>query len=282
MTAAVFSIILLAAALHAIWNAVVKGGSDKLMTTVMIVGSAALISVVSLPFLTIPARDSWPFIGASSVFQISYYTVVARTYGVADMSETYPLMRGTAPLLVAIASIAFLGVTLAPAAWAAIAVICAGILAMAGGKRAGGRTGVDLALLNAVVIACYTLIDGAGVRRSGAAAAYTLWIFLLTGAPAAIWMLAARGAAFRRYVAVNWRLGMVGGVGTVASYGLALWAMTVAPVAVVAALRETSILFGVAISGILLKERVGPARITGACIIAAGAVVLRLAIPSSE
>jgi drug/metabolite transporter (DMT)-like permease len=135
---------------------------------------------------------------------------------------------------------------------------------------------VVLALLNAVVIATYTLIDGAGVRRSGAPAAYTLWIFLLTGGPLMAWALAARGRALRHYAAGNWRSGLVGGMGTIASYGLALWAMTVAPVAMVAALRETAILFGVAISRLVLKERVGPARITGACVIAAGAVALRL------
>jgi drug/metabolite transporter (DMT)-like permease len=277
MTVAVFSIVLLAAALHALWNAVVKGGSDTLMTTVLVTGSAALIAMVSLPFLSLPARPSWPFIAASTVFQIGYFALIARTYGIADMSETYPLMRGTAPLLVAIASVALLGATLAPLAWVGIAVICAGILSMAAGRRARRNKGVVLALLNAVVIAGYTLIDGAGVRRSGAPGAYTLWIFLLTGAPLTLWALAARGEVFLRYIAGNWRLGMVGGFGTAASYGLALWAMTVAPVAVVAALRETSILFGTAISGLLLRERVGPARIAGACIIAAGAVALRLA-----
>ena len=202
---------------------------------------------------------------------------MARTYRIADMNQTYPLMRGAAPLLTALASAALLKEPLSPPAWLGVAVICAGVIGMAAGRRSGQGRGVALALVNAVVIAGYTLVDGAGVRRSGAPAAYTLWIFLLTGAPFAGWLLAFRASAFRRYVARTWRLGLAGGFGTTASYGLALWAMTVAPIAVVAALRESAILFATAISVFVLKETVSPARLAGAGVIALGAVILRLA-----
>jgi drug/metabolite transporter (DMT)-like permease len=149
---------------------------------------------------------------------------------------------------------------------------------MAAGNRERNSKGIALALLNAVVIAGYTLIDGLGVRHSGAPAAYTLWIFLVTGVPLAAWRVRARGRpALAQYVRRNWHFGLIGGVGTVASYGLALWAMTIAPIAVVAALRETSILFGVIISGLLLKEHVGLVRFAAACTIVLGAAVLRLA-----
>jgi drug/metabolite transporter (DMT)-like permease len=277
----VFLIVLLAAALHATWNAVVKGGGDKLLTTVLVTGSAALIAMVLLPFISMPARSSWPFIAGSTVLQIGYFVLVAQAYRIADMSATYPVMRGTAPLLVAVASVTFFKESLAPVAWLGVVTICVGILSMATARRTarskGEGRGVALALLNAVVIAGYTLIDGAGVRRSGAPAAYTLWIFLLTGVPLAIWALAVRRQTFRRYIAGNWHVGFIGGIGAVTSYGLALWAMTIAPVAMVAALRETSILFATAISALILKERVSAARIAGACIIASGAIVLRLA-----
>ncbi len=277
MTIGVFLVVLLAAALHATWNALVKGGSDKLLTTIMVTGSAALIAMVLLPFLPAPARPSWPFIAASTILQYGYFILVAQTYRVADMSQTYPLMRGTAPLLVAVASMAFLHEPLAPLAWLGVLMICCGIIGMAAGRRVRPGRGVGLALLNAVVIAGYTLIDGAGVRRSGAPASYTLWIFLMTGAPFTIWAIAARRQAFHRYVASHWPAGLVGGMGTILAYGLALWAMTLAPVAMIAALRETSILFAIAISALFLKERVRFASIAGACIIAAGAIVLRLA-----
>jgi len=251
---AVFATVLFAAALHAAWNAIVKGADDKLLTTVLVAAGGVLIAVTALPFLPQPALASWPFIAGSTGFQAVYLVLVARTYRHADMSQAYPLMRGTAPLL------------------------CAGILALAvGGLRGGGRAGVVAALLNAVVIASYTLIDGAGVRRSGSPAAYVLWLNLFSGAPLVVWALIARRRALATYARRHWAAGLAGAVGTTASYGLALWAMTQAPVPVVAALRETSIVFGVAISGLLLRERVGPERIMAACAIAAGAAILRLA-----
>ncbi|OCW29562.1 EamA family transporter [Pseudomonas aylmerensis] len=276
MSLDVFAIIMLGAALHATWNAVVKGGTDKLMTTCMIASVASLIALAVVPFLALPAKESWPFIGASVVLQVVYFVLVASTYRIADMSQTYPIMRGTAPLLVAVVSVLVLAEPLSASAWLGIAVISLGILSMAAGPSAGQRKGLILALINAGVIAGYTLIDGWGVRQSGAPAAYTLWIFLLTGLPLAAWALVTRRAEFCRYVLRNGRLGLVGGAGTLASYGLALWAMTQAPIATVSALRETSILFGVVISAWVLKEHLTRVRIVAACIIAAGAMVLRL------
>ena len=272
----VFAIILLGAALHATWNAVVKGGADKLLTTCMIAAVASLIALATTPFLALPAKESWPFIGASVILQVLYFVLVAATYRIADMSQTYPIMRGTAPLLVATVSVLVLSESLSAFAWLGIAVISLGILSMAIAPSTGQRKGLALALINAGVIAGYTLIDGLGVRKSGAPVAYTLWIFLLTGIPLAAWALAARRRVFVDYVAGNWHLGIVGGVGTIASYGLALWAMTAAPIATVSALRETSILFGVVISAWVLKEHLTRVRIIAACVIAAGAMLLRL------
>lgn len=278
MSPTVFVIVLFAAALHATWNAVVKIGADKLLTTTLVTATAALLAVFALPFLAAPARPSWGFIGASALLQIAYFVLVARTYRVADMSQTYPLMRGAAPLLVAVASAAFLRERLTLTASLGVGVICAGVLTMAAARQEGNsKRGVALALSNAVVIAGYTLIDGVGVRRSGAAASYTLWIFLITGLVLVGWALLTRPRTSIRYFAANWRRGIVGGFGTVLSYGLALWAMTAAPVAVIAALRETSILFGAGLSGLVLKERMGWVRILAVGIIAAGAVGLRLA-----
>ncbi|WP_413731069.1 EamA family transporter [Sodalis sp. RH22] len=277
MTAFAFSVVLFAAVLHATWNAVVKGGADKLLTTILVTACAALIAALALPFLPAPAKESWPFIGASALLQVLYFCLVARTYRIADMSQTYPLMRGSAPLIVAAMGALFFGVLLTPTAWLGIAIICAGIISMAIFAHGQDKKGVVLALLNAAVIAGYTLIDGQGVRLSRAPAAYTLLIFLFTGVPLLAWAMCRRRAAVKGYFAANWHLGMAGGFGTVASYGLALWAMTVAPVAVVAALRETSILFGLILSGLVLRERISPSRVVAACIIAIGAGVLRLA-----
>jgi drug/metabolite transporter (DMT)-like permease len=277
MSPGVFGAVLFAAALHATWNAIVKRGGETRLTTVMVATAAALIAAVALPFLGPPARASWPSIAASTVFQAGYCLLLAQAYRLADMSQAYPLMRGTAPLLVAIAGAAGLGEPLSAPAWLGVGVICAGVLGMAAEARRGAsRTGLSLALANAVVIAGYTLIDGAGVRRSGAPASYTLWIFLLTGLALGGWAMLGPRAAFASHLRGHWRAGLVGGAGALGSYGIALWAMTLAPVALVAALRETAILFGAAISAFVLRERVGPVRIAAACVIAAGAAVLRL------
>ncbi|TKJ77387.1 EamA family transporter [Pseudomonas sp. CFBP13509] len=276
MSLDVFAIIMLGAALHATWNAVVKGGDNKLLTTCMIASIASLIASTVIPFLELPAKESWPFIGASVILQVVYFVLVASTYRIADMSQTYPIMRGTAPVLVATASVGLLSESLSSFAWLGIAIICIGILSMAAAPSIGQRKGMLLALVNAAVIAGYTLIDGVGVRKSGAPAAYTLWIFLLTGIALAVWAFAVRRREFCRYLARHWRPGVIGGFGTVVSYGLALWAMTAAPIATVSALRETSILFGVVISALVLKEQLTRRRIMAACIIASGAMVLRL------
>jgi drug/metabolite transporter (DMT)-like permease len=134
-----------------------------------------------------------------------------------------------------------------------------------------------LALLTACVIACYTMIDGAGVRRSGAPMAYTIWIFILSGAGILGWALARRGRELAAFARANVRLVPVGGVTTLGSYAIALWAMTLAPVAAVAALRETSILFATAIAAFVLRERISAARLSAAALIACGAAVMRLA-----
>lgn len=277
MPLSVFGIVLFAALLHASWNAIVKGAPDKLLTTILVATSAAAISALALPFLAQPARESWPFLAASAVLQVGYYLLVARAYRGADMSQAYPLMRGTAPLLVAVVSRFWLGEHLSPAAWAGVALICSGVLSLALAGRGANVQSVRAALLNAVVIASYTLVDGAGVRASGEPVAYTLWLNLLSGAPLLVWVLAARWRSFLPYARANLGLGVIGGAGTLTSYGLALWAMTHAPVAVIAALRETSILFATVIAVVVLKERLSPARITAAGLIAVGAIVLRLA-----
>jgi drug/metabolite transporter (DMT)-like permease len=277
MSAAVFSIILFAAALHATWNAIVKVAPDKTLTAVLVSAWGALISLAILPFLQQPASAAWPFLALSTVLQVTYYRLLAGAYGAADMSQAYPLMRGTAPLIVALFTALVLGERLSPFGWGGVLLVSGGVIGGALAARgAGNGRGVSIALTNAVFIAGYTISDGIGVRLSGTPAAYTMWLFVLTAIPLVAWSAATR-PDFPRYALANAWLGIAGGIGTLTSYGLALWGMTIAPVAVVAALRETSILFAMAIAGLFLKERVGLVRIASAAIIAAGAVALRLA-----
>jgi drug/metabolite transporter (DMT)-like permease len=278
LSAEVMLLVLLGAMLHATWNALVKSGADKLLDTALVVAGSAVIALVVLPAMPMPAPASWTLLVASGVIHLVYFELVAAAYRAGDMSLAYPLMRGTPPLLVALLSGVILGEHLAPLGWAGIALVSAGVLAMAlkGGARAEAKP-VLVALANALVIATYTLVDGMGARLSGAPVAYTLWVFVLTAAlflPAVAWR---RRGALAAHLRAKWRIGLGAGACTLGSYALALWAMTQAPIAAVAALRETAILFGVALAAVMLREKPGLARIAGAGAIAAGAAALRLA-----
>ena len=276
MTLSVFCILLFAALLHASWNAIVKAGNDKLYSAISVSGSAAVMALILLPFAPHPSAASLPYLAVSTALQVVYTVLVAKTYQVSDMSQTYPLMRGTAPLLVAIISVLFLGDSLSMLAWVGIATICMAILGIAFNGGSSSQQGIVLALINACFIAGYTLVDGTGVRLSETALGYTLWTFFLNGSCLLTWAMIARRREASRYLAQQWKKGILGGIGTMGSYGLALWAMTQAPLAVVAALRETSILFGALLAWLILKEKVAGIRIFAAAGIAAGAILLRL------
>jgi drug/metabolite transporter (DMT)-like permease len=286
MDGSVVSVVLFAALLHATWNALVKAGPDKYLTTLLVACGAGLVSLPLLPFAAAPHADSWPWLIASACCQMIYYRLLAAAYQHGDMSQAYPLMRGAAPLLVALASVPLLGERLHWRQDIAVMLICGGVLTLTilRGVSVGADTETNrdarrratfYALLNAAVIATYTMIDGVGVRKSGAPAAYTMWLFVLT----AVMLLLCSTNRWRElpsYARTHARVMLLGGFGTLASYGLALWAMTLAPVAAVAALRETSILFAAAIAALFLRERLAPGRILAVTLIACGAIVMRL------
>lgn len=277
MNTAIFVLILIAAACHATWNAIVKAGTNKFLTTVLVTASAAVLAALLLPFFPMPHSDSWPYILTSTGIQILYFGMVARIYRIADMGLTYPLMRGTAPLIVAILGTFLLHEKLQFNAWLGLITISVGILSMILAAPKTGRKGIGLALMNAVLIAGYTLLDGHGIRLSGSPIAYILWSFVLSGLIFFMFALRMQYRQMGTYFRMNWHLGLMGGLGSFFSYGLALWAMTFAPVAVVAALRETSILFATMMSIFILKERINTLRIISSCLILMGALILRIA-----
>ena len=271
MTTSLLFIVLFAALLHAGWNALIKAGPDKSRDAALVSAAAAVIAAVILPFVPLPAAACWPYVLGSATIHVAYYALVGAAYRRGDMSFAYPLMRGLPPLLVALASGPLIGDSLPFGAWAGILCLCGGVLSLLSLRRAPGGA----ALLNALVIASYTIIDGVGVRLSGQAFSYTLWVFLLGGIPLAAW--AARDPGFFVYARQRAVPGLLGGIGTLAAYSLVLWAMTKAPVAMVAALRESAILFGTAISAVVLKEKIGWNRAVAAVMVTLGAILLRLA-----
>jgi uncharacterized membrane protein len=275
----VFALILCAALLSATWNAIVKGGSDKYLQAVLIANGAAIIALFLLPFLPQPARASWIYIAASGILQVVYYVWLAAAFRAGDFSHAYPLMRGTAPLLVSLLSGPVIGEALSLGKWVGVALISSGIIGLAWEAR--HRMGANRAVLkygvaNAVVITAYTTVDGIGVRESGAAAAYTMWIFEVTAVMLLAGALLTRPRELLRYAHGRLRFTLVGAMAMLTSYEISLWAMTQAPIAVVAALRETSMVFGIAIAVLVLKERAGMRRYVATALIASGAVVIRL------
>jgi len=273
----VILLVLFGALLHATWNAIIKAGTDKSLDAALISAGGAVAALPFLAFLPLPNAAAWPFIGVSAILQFAYFQLVAGAYRAGDIGLVYPLMRGCAPLLIAATSSFVLGETLSGGALIGTMTICAGILTLAFEARHGSRHAIMLALINACVIATYTYVDGIGARISGNAISYTLWMSLLPPVLLFAWAISRRGArVVAIHVRVHWWRGLIGGSGSIASYGLALWAMTKAPVATVAALRETSILFALVISVVVLKERASPWRYLAGVIIAAGGLILKL------
>lgn len=277
MSLDVIALVLFGALLHATWNAIIKAGSDKSLDAALVSAGGAVTALPLLPFLPLPASEAWPFIGASAILQFAYFQLVAAAYRAGDIGLVYPLMRGVAPLLIVSTSSFILKETLSGGALIGTMTICAGILTLAFEARKGSRRAILLALANAFVIATYTYVDGIGARASGNSISYTLWMSLLPPVLLFAWAISQRGAnAVAVHIRYNWWRGLIGGGGSIISYGLALWAMTKAPVAMVAALRETSILFALVISVVVLKERSSIWRYVAGAIIAAGVLVLRL------
>jgi len=274
----VLGAVLFAALLHAGWNALVKSSSDKAldMAVIHLIGSVLALPLVML--VGWPRAEAWPFILASVLIHIGYYIATTRAYQHGDLGLTYPLMRGVAPLLVALSASFTLGETLSPLAWAGILGICCGVLLLGLSRHAlRAPKAVGFALANAVIIALYTVVDGLGVRASGHALQYVATLFLLDGWPFGLLMLARRGRAMLDYGRQRWPVATGGALASLGSYGIALWAMSRAPVATVAALRETSVLFAVLLGSWLLKEGFTLRRLLGTCVIVGGVMAIRLA-----
>jgi drug/metabolite transporter (DMT)-like permease len=265
--------------LHAGWNALVKGapGGDAMLDTASVVAGSCVCAAVVLPFVALPDPSAWKFIAGSTVIHFAYYVTLAHAYRTGDLSFAYPLMRGTAPLLVAMLGIAFLHELPTAHAMLGILLICAGIVSIAFVRRERHPRAAALwAFANAAIIASYTLVDGTGARASGNALAYVTWLIFIEGLPFLAWIGWRRGAPAIAYLRRGWRRGLLGGACSLGAYAIVLFAMTRAPVAAVAALRETSVLFAALIGAVWLKEGFGAMRFAGAASVVVGVAALKL------
>jgi phosphonate utilization associated putative membrane protein len=285
MTGGVMAAVLLAALLHAGWNALIKAGGDHELDTALIHALGCGFGVALLATVGLPPPAAWPYAAASIAIHVAYYIALVGAYRHGDLGFAYPIMRGSAPLLVALASAPLLGEALSPLAWAGVIAVCGGVLliglarARVGAVPGAQRRALAFALANAAIIAVYTVVDGAGVRVAGDAWAYVGLLFALDGLPffaLVLWKRRARWPETRRYLTARTPVALVGSAASMGAYGIALWAMTRAPIATVAALRETSVLFAAAIGVLLLKEPFRLQRVVGTAAVVAGVVALRL------
>jgi drug/metabolite transporter (DMT)-like permease len=280
MDSFVFAAVLFAAACHAGWNATIKRGLDPLATTVAISIGAALVSLVFVPVVGLPAPAAWPWVVASVVIHLIYFAALIESYRAGDMGQVYPIARGAAPLMTAAAATALIGERLGLAGWLGIVLVVAGVLLLSlrGGRVLArlDRRAVGFALFTAITICAYSVVDGVGARRAGSANAYSVALFVGIGPVMALYALVRGGRKAMSAAGQVWGTGLAGGVLQLGSYGIAIWAMTVAPIAIVAALRETSVLFGAMIAVVVLKEPLRGSRVVAALLIVAGLALIRL------
>lgn len=281
MENAVFLAVLFAALCHAGWNALIKVGLDPLSTTTLISLGSGAVALALTPFVGLPALAAWPWLIASVVIHLFYFASLIESYRTGDLGQVYPIARGAAPLMTASATTIFVGERLSLIGWGGIVALVAGIflLSARGGRELShiDKRAVGFALFTALTVCAYSVVDGVGGRLAGNPNAYSLWLFAgiaVVMLPYALWR---DGRDVVPAMQAYWRRGLAGGALQLLSYGIAIWAMTLAPIAIVATLRETSVLFGAVIAVVVLKEPLRPVRIAAALLILCGLVLIRVA-----
>lgn len=275
MSAFALGLVLLAALMHASWNAMVKANGDR---AIVLAGVSFLHVVVGVGLALsapMPAAESWPFILASTIIHFFYYALIFFAYRWGDLSHVYPISRGIAPALVAFGAWLTVGETLTPLGWSGLATVSMGILLLAAGRRVAGSDprALAAALATGCVIATYSVVDGVGVRLSDAPLGYIGWLFI-TELPITLFILARRRTTLHAIGSKLVWVGLLGGVFSAVAYGLAIYAKSIAPLGAVSAVRESSVIIAALIGVFLFGERPMGKRLLSGVIVAAGVVML--------
>lgn len=277
MTFSLFLAVLGAAFLHAFWNALVKNGTSKQTSMLILTLGHGAIGAAVAVFRPLPGAEVWPWLLASGVIHMAYQLLLAYAYEQGDLSRVYPIARGAAPLIVLVVSLLFLSDLIAPQELTGIAVLGAGIAMMARGVFTSGesRKMLPFAFGSACATAGYSLVDGLGARVSGDPVTYVAWLLILSATFYTPVALAMRGPSVIRAAPRQWGLGLVAAAASYVAYAIVVWAMTQAPIALVTALRETSILFAVLIGWLALGDRMDRQKAIAAILIVSGAALTR-------
>jgi drug/metabolite transporter (DMT)-like permease len=280
VTPLVFCVVLGAAALHAAWNALIKHGGDPFLRLAVVNLTGSAVCLPFLLFVAPPVAAAWPWLLASVAIHVAYCSSLCLAYRLGDLSQVYPVARGVAPPLVALLGWVVAGEEPGWGGLAAVAMISAGILTIAFGRRAPGQgtRPLLLAALCGATIGAYTICDGLGIRAAQGTLEYLVWFFFLDGLPFGLTVLWLRRGRLRAALpAAVLAPAVAGGALSLLAYGLVIWAMRTTPMAYVSGLRETSVILATIIGTRLLGEPFGKERVTAACIVAGGIGLLKLA-----
>jgi len=275
----VFMAVIAAAAMHAGWNAILKIRLDPFLAVVLVNAACGIVALPAALYFGLPELHVWPWIVASILIHLVYYLTLSGAYRLADMGVVYPLARGSAPLLTTILSVTLVGEAIDAQGFLGVVLLAVGILAIAWrrkGAAALDRTALRLALTCGVSITAYTLVDGLGARSASSPHLYTSWLFVMDSL-----LITGVGLAWKGPRALAPTLsfigpGLAGGAMSLAAYWISIWAMTRAPIGLVAAVRESAVLFGAVIAVVVLREPLRTERLVAAALIVAGLVLIRL------
>ena len=280
MSLSLIALVLLAAVLHASWNALVKTSGDKLIVLMCIMMVAGLMSALFLPFVGVPDKASWPYLILSIGIHSAYYFSLVGAYNHGDLSHVYPLARGSAPLIVLLGGILFASEIPTTNQWMGVLIVSAGIISLAFERgltlRQSNNRALVYALLTGFSIAAYTLTDGIGVRLSGDAPAYIFWLFALEFFPLYFYTIYKRPGQIVPFLKVNWRFCLAGGVASAAAYGIVIYALGQGFMAGISALRETSVVIATFIGIFIFKEKNAVRRIMAGIVVTLGVVLMNL------
>jgi uncharacterized membrane protein len=273
MTGSVLACVICAAILHAGWNAVLRGGGDRLWSMTLMMVAVTGVTAAAAPFLPWPNKASWPYVIASALIHVAYNLSLVRTYRSGDLGQTYPVSRGSSPVLVALGALIFAQEGLDIAASVGIALVSGGIVSLAFQGKTLRTDFLPAAFTTGVLIGAYTVVDGIGVRLSGNSLAYTNSMFLLWSATMPF-IYAAMRRTIPAYTKAQTAMALAGGLVSLLAYGIVIWAMQFDAMGVVSALRETSVVWAALLGRVFLRETLTARRVASCCAIAAGAACL--------
>jgi drug/metabolite transporter (DMT)-like permease len=280
VTPAVTVAVLVAAFCHASWNAIIRMRADKLVSMTLLVSAAGLMALPGIFFFPPLPAAAWPYVIVSAIVHLGYNTFLALAYHHGELTRVYPLVRGSAPVVTLVISLLFLNEAVDASEAVGVAIVGFGIMVLAfdGGWRKflASPHVLMYAAATSLCITAYTLSDGLGAREADNAHQYVVWLFFLDMIPTLAVVLLVRRRAFLAAVEQNWRAGLLGGVLSLVAYWIVIWAFTVAPIPIVAALRETSILFALLIGMLWLGEKVTRVRAASIVLVLCGLALMRL------